>query len=290
MAEQADGAGDGGDVVGPGRVAVVTGGSSGIGRALVELLVAEGSAVVVADIDATEAEVVAASVRAEGGQALAVAVDVADAASVDALAAAVLDRFGHVDVVVNNAGVSTFNLLADQTLDDWRWVLDVDLWGVVHGVHTFLPILRDQGTPAHIVNTSSMGGLMGGLAFIGPYAAAKAAVVSISETLRQEVAFTAPHIGVSVLCPSTTDTRIMESERVRPTERGVEQRRPDAEGMRLAIKSMFADPASLTAAQVAARTVEAIRAGEFWVIPAAGERAVVDARTAEILGAFPDSA
>ena len=156
-----------------------------------------------------------------------------DASAVDRLAATTLERFGRVDVLCNNAGVSTFNLIRDQTLDDWRWVFDVNLWGVVHGLHSFLPIMRDQGTPAHIVNTASIAGLLSGVAFIGPYCATKVAVVSISETLAQELAIEQLPIGVSVLCPSSVDTRVMESERGRPAERGVEHRTEMAESVRL---------------------------------------------------------
>ena len=148
----------------------------------------KGSAVVVADLDGEQAEAVAAGIRDSGGDALAVAVDVADVAAVERLAATTIDRFGRVDVLCNNAGVSTFNLIRDQTLDDWQWVFDVNLWGVVHGMHTFVPIMREQGTPGHIVNTASIGGLLSGVAFIGPYCATKVAVVSISETLAQELA------------------------------------------------------------------------------------------------------
>ena len=176
-----------GGVIGAGRVAVVTGGASGIGRALAERFAAEGSAIVVADLDAAEAEVVAAGSAPTGGEAEAVAVDVSDAAAVDRLAAATLERFGRVDVLCNNAGVSTFNLFRDQTLDDWRWVVGVNFWGVVHGLQTFVPIMREQGTPGHIVNTASIAGLVSGVAFIGPYCATKVAVVSISETLAQEL-------------------------------------------------------------------------------------------------------
>ena len=129
-------------VIGPGKVAVITGAGSGIGRALAEAFAAAGSAVVVADLDDGEAEVVSKGIQTRGGVALAAKVDVSDAAAVDRLAATTLERFGRVDVLCNNAGVSTFNLMSDQTLDDWRWVVGVNFWGVVHGVHTFVPIMR----------------------------------------------------------------------------------------------------------------------------------------------------
>jgi NAD(P)-dependent dehydrogenase (short-subunit alcohol dehydrogenase family) len=275
-------------VIGAGRVAVVTGAASGIGCALAEAFVAAGSAVVLADLDAPGAGAVADRLRRNGGAALAVTVDVSDPASVEQLATETVDRFGRVDVLCNNAGVSTFNLIQDQTLDDWRWVFNVNMWGVVHGLASFLPILRAQSTPSHIVNTASMGGLMSGVSFIGPYAASKAAVVSISETLGQECAAYGLPIGVSVLCPSATDTRVMESERSRPVGLGTERRTDDAEAMRLAIKSMFTGPGGSTPAHVAARTLEAISAGRFWIIPNGGERPIVEARFTEALASFPD--
>ena len=148
-------------VIGPGRVAVVTGAASGIGRALAETFAAEGSAVVVADLDAVtrprwsrRASATRAATRSRS------TVDVSDAAAVERLAATTLERFGRVDVLCNNAGVSTFNLFRDQTLDDWKWVVGVNFWGVVHGMQTFVPIMREQGTPGHIVNTASIGGLL----------------------------------------------------------------------------------------------------------------------------------
>jgi NAD(P)-dependent dehydrogenase (short-subunit alcohol dehydrogenase family) len=276
-----------GEVIGPRRVAVVTGAASGIGRALAEAFGSAGSAVVVADLDAAPAEEVAEKIRAGGVDAVAVEVDVTDAASVERLAAATLDRFGRVDVLCNNAGVSTFNLMRDQTLDDWKWVIDVDFWGVVHGLHTFVPIMREQGTPAHIVNTASIAGLLSGVAFIGPYSAAKVAVVSVSETLVQELAIDGTPIGVSVLCPSSVNTNVMESERGRPAALGVEQRTEMAETVRLSIKDSFTGPTGLEPAQVAARVLEAIRNGEFWIVTHPGERPTVEARAKAILDAFP---
>jgi NAD(P)-dependent dehydrogenase (short-subunit alcohol dehydrogenase family) len=212
---------------------------------------------------------------------------VSDPASVDRLAAATLEKFGRVDVLCNNAGVSTFNLIQDQTLDDWRWVFGVNLWGVVHGIHSFLPILRRQGTPAHIVNTASIAGLLNGVAFIGPYAATKAGVVSISETLAQEVAIAQLPIGVSVLCPSSVDTRVMESERGRPAALGTEHRTDTAEAVRLAIRDSFTGPTGLTPAQVAARVVDAVRTGRFWIITHSGERPMVETRVTGMLSEFP---
>ena len=275
------------DVIGAGRVAVVTGGASGIGRGLAEAFAAAGSAVVVADLDGAEAEVVAADIRDRGGDAEAIAVDVSDAAAVDRLAAATIERFGRVDVLCNNAGVSTFNLLRDQTLDDWRWVFNVNLWGVVHGLQSFVPIMREQGTPAHIVNTASIAGILSGIAFIGPYAASKVAVVSISETLAQEFQIDGTPIGVSVLCPSSVDTKVMESERGRPAALGSERRTEMAESVRLMIRDSFTGPTGKTPAAVAQIVLDAIRAGRFWIITHVDEDGAVAARYTNILASIP---
>jgi NAD(P)-dependent dehydrogenase (short-subunit alcohol dehydrogenase family) len=274
-------------VIGPGKVAVVTGAASGIGRALAVTFAREGSAVVVADLETDRAEDVAAGIRAGGGDALAVAVDVSDVRAVERLAATTIERYGHVDVLCNNAGVSTFNLMRDQTLADWHWVVDVDFWGVVHGLHTFLPIMREQGTPGHVVNTASIGGLLTGTAFIGPYCATKAAVVSISESLVQEFAVEQVPIGVSVLCPSSVDTNVMESERNRPASSGVEHRTDMAESVRLMIRDGFTGPTGQTPAQVAERVLQAVRNGEFWIITHDDLLPTVEARVIDMLAAFP---
>jgi NAD(P)-dependent dehydrogenase (short-subunit alcohol dehydrogenase family) len=195
-----------------GKVAVVTGGASGIGKGIAAQLVAEGARVVIADIQRDAMEAAAAEIGAAG-----VLTDVSDPASVDALAAAVLDRYGAVHVICNNAGIGPLAPVADLTLDDWRWMIGVNLWGVIHGVHTFLPILKRNRDGGHVVNTASMAGLVAGPR-LGAYAAAKYGVVGLSEVLAAELAADNSRVGVSVLCPGTVHTNIGTSSRNRPAD------------------------------------------------------------------------
>jgi NAD(P)-dependent dehydrogenase (short-subunit alcohol dehydrogenase family) len=275
------------DVLRPGHVAVVTGAASGIGAALASAFGAAGGRVVVADVEVDALERVAESLRARGVEALAVATDVADAESVDALSRRTLERFGRVDVLCNNAGVSTFNALADQTLADWRWVLGVNLWGVVHGLQSFVPILRAQGTPAHVVCTASIAGLWSGVPFIGPYAVSKVGVVSVCETLRDELRAEGSPIGVSVLIPSSVSTNVMESERNRPDALGSEQRTATAEQVRRMIRDGLFGPDGKSPDEVAAMTLDAIRKDRFWIITHASARPALEARFAAILADVP---
>jgi NAD(P)-dependent dehydrogenase (short-subunit alcohol dehydrogenase family) len=272
----------------PGHVAVVTGAGSGIGEALASAVGAAGARLVLADVETEALERVAAALTADGVEVLAVPTDVSDADAVDRLARAAVERFGRVDVLCNNAGVSTFNLLADQTLVDWRWVLSVNLWGVVHGVQTFVPIMRAQGTPAHIVNTSSIAGLWSGIPFIGPYAVSKVGVVSLSETLNAELRHEQSPIGVSVLCPSSVGTNVMEAERNRPSSLGAEQRTDTAEQVRLMIRDGLFGSDGKPPAVVAAMTLDAIRRDRFWIITHASARATLEARFAAILADVPE--
>ena len=195
-----------------GKVAVVTGGASGIGKGIATKLVAEGAQVVIADIQPDAMEAAAAEIGAIGVQ-----TDVSDPASVDALARTVLARYGAVHVVCNNAGIGPLAPVADLTLDDWRWMLGVNLWGVIHGVHTFLPVLKQNREGGHIVNTASMAGLVAGPR-LGAYAAAKYGVVGLTEVLAAELAADNSRVGVSVLCPGTVHTNIGTSSRNRPAD------------------------------------------------------------------------
>ena len=267
-------------------VAVVTGAASGIGAALGQAFAAAGCAVVLADVEADALAAVAGSIE---GDVVAVVTDVSDAAAVERLADEAFARFGGVHVLCNNAGVSTFNLLIDQTLHDWRWVLGVNLWGVIHGVHTFLPRLLAQDRPAHIVNTSSLAGLASGLPLLGPYNVSKVGVVALSETLRIELAMSGVPIGVSVLCPGSTGTRILDSERNRPANLGREARRQEGETLRDAVRSSFDGPAARTAEQVAAAVLDAVRENRFWVITSGDMQGLVASRYDEITNATPAS-
>lgn len=267
-----------------GKVAVVTGGASGIGAALGQAFADQGCAVVLADIEKSALEDSAGRI---GSDVLPVVTDVSDPDSVQRLADASFEHFGGVHVLCNNAGVSTFNPIVNQTLDDWRWVLGVDLWGAIHGVRTFLPRLLEQGVPGHIVNTSSLAGLMSGMPCLGPYTVSKVGVVALSETLHLEMAMAGAPIGVSVLCPGSTVTEILESERNRPVGLGREDRTPEGEGFRQAVRAGFDGPAARTPGQVADMVVDAVRNNRFWVITSEEMREPISARFAQILNEMP---
>jgi NAD(P)-dependent dehydrogenase (short-subunit alcohol dehydrogenase family) len=196
-----------------GKTSVVTGGASGIGRALALRFAREGANVVVADLDDGGMECVAAEARGLGVKALTVRTDVSELAQVQALAARSFETFGAVHVLCNNAGVAAWGGLESATHRDWQWVLGVNLWGVIHGVEAFVPRMIARGEPAHIVNTASMAGLVASKG-LGVYNTSKYAVVGLSETLAKDLK--AYRIGVSVLCPMGVQTRIRESERNRP--------------------------------------------------------------------------
>jgi NAD(P)-dependent dehydrogenase (short-subunit alcohol dehydrogenase family) len=268
------------------EVAVVTGAASGIGLALCRELAQRGARVVLADIVESELEAAARELSKSGTEVLPVVTDVSSRESVGELADRALERFSRVDLLFNNAGVSTCNRLRDQSLSDWEWVLKVNLWGVIHGLDVFLPIFRRQGGAAHIVNTGSIAGVLSGAACLGPYAVSKVGVVSISETLRAELAQEESPIQVSVLCPAATNTGIMDSDRLLPPDER-EQRSEVGEQFRLAVKGMFTEASGLEPEEVARMTLEGVAAGRFWIFTHAALRPILEARVAEILEAHP---
>ncbi len=194
-----------------GRTAVVTGGGSGIGRSLCLLLAQRGATVHVADRDAARADTVAAEVRSAGGRAVAHAVDVTDPAAVEALADAVFAA-GPVDLLFNNAGIGHAGAVVDTTLGDWRSLVEVNVMGVVHGLHAFLPRLVAQPGRSHVVNTASMAGLMPSAGMV-PYSTTKAAIVGLSESLDREVV--GQGVRVHALCPGIIATDIVRASTMR---------------------------------------------------------------------------
>lgn len=246
-----------------GKVAVVTGAASGIGRAMADAFVAEGMKVVLADVESAPLEAAATELREAGGDVFAVIADVREPAEVDRIGAAAMDVFGGLHVACNNAGVSGGGLAWEIDLETWRWIIDVDLWGVIHGVRTFTPLIIRSGG-GHIVNTASMAGLSSN-AGMGPYNVAKHGVVTLSETMYVELEMTHPEVGISVLCPGWVRTRINESERNRPDQPAVGD---DPDENLLALKEMVGNwiAEGLQPAHVASLVVEAIRERRFYVL------------------------
>ena len=249
-----------------GKVAVITGGASGIGLATARAFAAEGASIVIADIEAAALAEAEASLAASG-PVLAVSCDVSDPAQVDALRDAAVERFGTVHIVHNNAGVSTGGAVWTHTPEDWDWVLGVNLMGVVHGVRLFTPMMLDAARqdPAwrgHIVNTASMAGLLTP-PNMGIYNVSKHAVVSLTETLYQDLALVTDQVGASVLCPYFVPTGIGRSERNRPDAPAAPPTRSQLIGQAMNDKAVGSG--KVTAAEVAQIVFDGIAANRFYL-------------------------
>jgi NAD(P)-dependent dehydrogenase (short-subunit alcohol dehydrogenase family) len=260
-----------------GRVAVVTGAASGIGRGVADAFVAAGMKVVLADVQEDALEHAAKELLDAGADALAVPTDVADPDAVTRLRDAALDRFGAVHVLCNNAGVGGFARVETLTLDHWHWVLGVSLWGVINGLTAFLATLLAQDE-AHVVNTASFGGFLPtrGLA---PYGAAKAAVISLSESLYLELQDAGSAVGVTVLCPGPVATAIATDERNLPAGM-VRRAELDSAPQMVARRDQNAErmEAGKPPAEVAAMVLTAIRERQFYLHTAPELLPLLDAR------------
>lgn len=267
-----------------GQVAVVTGSASGLGLALAQECATRRMRLVLADVEADALAAAVATIEATGAEAIGVRTDVRFSAEVDALAAATLDRFGRVDVVCNNAGVSTLGpRMWEVPLADWEWVLRVNLGGVINGIRAFVPHFVAQGT-GHVVNTASMAGVSVP-PMHGPYLASKHAVVALSESLALELSSVAPEVGVTVVCPGVVATNIQHSDRNRPD--GAESLALDPEGFATVLDwtKTISNPVLMPAADAAEIVMRAIAANRLHVAPNGlidGARARVDRLLADL--------
>jgi NAD(P)-dependent dehydrogenase (short-subunit alcohol dehydrogenase family) len=272
------------------KTAFVTGGASGIGFALGRAFAEAGMKVMLADIETDALAGAVANLREFGSNVRGVTCDVTDPISVERAAKASYEAFGNVHVVCNNAGVAAAGGIDNISLDNWRWVLDVNLMGVLHGIQTFLPHIRAHAEGGHIVNTASMAGMSSGLGF-SPYSASKFAVVNMSEGLAMRLKPIG--IGVTVLCPGFVRTRISESGRNRPERYGPTQT-PHPESPAAALTAQIAElvRSGLDPMDVAAQVLAAIREGDLYVFthPGPSWRAELEERFGAILAAMDKAA
>lgn len=251
------------------KVAVITGGASGFGREFANIGARLGMKLVLADVQQDALDKTKAELEAQGAQVLAMRCDVRKAEAVQALADATMERFGSVHLVFNNAGVGSGGLVWENSIADWEWVLGVNLWGVIHGVRTFTPLMlecakKEEGYEGHIVNTASMAGLLNA-PNMGIYNVSKHAVVSLSETLYHDLQLVKAPVGASVLCPYFVPTGIHQSERNRPDDVKEDAKPTASQVAAQAVSEKAVTSGKVTAEEVAERTFNAIRDGQFYI-------------------------
>jgi NAD(P)-dependent dehydrogenase (short-subunit alcohol dehydrogenase family) len=268
-----------------GKVAFITGGASGLGLALGRVFGAAGASVALADVDARRLPGAVDSLRALGITCIGLPLDVADRAGFTAAADTTERQLGPVQLLFNNAGVGVMGRLADARPADWDWQLGVNLGGVVNGLCTLLPRMRERGHPAHIVSTASAAGLIAS-ENLGIYVASKMAVVGMMEVLRAELAPEA--IGVSVICPHLMHTRIHEHASLRPERyrTGVADAAAEAQA---AAELSAVTAAGMDPMDVAAETLSAVRDNRLYVIPYPELRGIIRSRWSAIEAALPDT-
>ena len=248
-----------------GRVAVVTGGASGIGLALAERFIANGMSVMIADIEADRLDAEVARLREGGADVRGTVTDVSDPVSVQALADSTVASFGAVHLLCNNAGVESGANFLEVPLETWRWVLGVNFFGVLNGMRSFLPILEAQDC-AHIVNTASLSALAAGAPTFGPYVSSKFAILGVSENLHAELAARQSRVGISVLLPGPVKTQMTRSERNKPAE--VPSTASNTQRQELMAKlAATVDEVGLEPADVAEMVVAAVHEDRFFILP-----------------------
>lgn len=264
-----------------GNVAVITGGASGIGRALAERFAEEGMKIVIADVEQAALDRAESEMKADGAEVLAVRTDVSKVEDVEALAAKTVEAFGTAHILCNNAGVGSAGRIWEVSLSDWEWVLGVNLWGVIYGLRAFVPIMLKNEDPGHIVNTASMAGLTT-TAGMSPYNVSKHGVVTLSEALYHELRQMDSQLHVSVLCPGWVDTKINLSDRNRPGGPIAEENLGD--GAKLFQQAVGqALKRGLAPKDVAELVLESIIDERFYILPHPHWKNMIEARMLDIL-------
>jgi NAD(P)-dependent dehydrogenase (short-subunit alcohol dehydrogenase family) len=248
-----------------GKVAVITGAGSGFGREFARIGASLGMKLVLADIQADALAATASELQARGVELVAERVDVSKAEDVERLARRTKETFGKVHLLFNNAGVAAGGLVWEHSTRDWEWVLGVNLWGVIHGVRCFVPMMLEQGDECHVVNTASVAGLLS-TQLMGVYNVSKHGVVTLTETLYNDLRLKGANVGVTLLCPAYVPTGINQSERNRPADAQPEGE--ETESMKAARAAMDKAVTSgrISAEDVANMTFDAIRENRFYVV------------------------
>jgi NAD(P)-dependent dehydrogenase (short-subunit alcohol dehydrogenase family) len=265
-----------------GKVAVITGGASGLGRAMAERFAREGMSIVLADVEPDALAKAEAEMKAAGAKVIGVRTDVSKAAEVEALAQKTLAAFGAVHLLANNAGVAEGGCVWDNTVADWEWVLGVNVWGVIHGVRVFTPIMLKQGTEGHIVNTASVAGLISPPG-MGIYCVSKHAVVTLTECLHHDLAQKTDKLKCSVLCPAYVPTGISDSGRNRPAALKETRHKSAADLALDASLKKAVHSGKLSAADVAHKVYEAVRDERFYILTHPKIKASIQWRMEDIL-------
>lgn len=264
-----------------GRTAVITGGASGIGLAMARRFGAAGMRVVLADVEADPLDVAVEDLADAGVEVAAMHCDVSDLDAVRQLESFSREQFGEVHVLCNNAGVGSGGLISEpDDIELWRWVIDVNLWGVIYGCKTFLPAMIEHGHGAHIVNTASMAG-HASAPLMGPYNVSKYGVVALSETLVKEMQMTRSGIGVSVLCPAFVQTAIGSSRRNMPDELKAELGSHAPSDTQSAIDQLIA--AGMPATEVAEAVHDAVLDNRFWILTHEESKVAITDRARQIV-------
>ncbi|NIA00431.1 SDR family oxidoreductase [Massilia sp. CCM 8734] len=269
------------------KVAVITGGASGLGREFAKRAASLGMKLVLADVQQDALDATQAELEGEGAQVLAMLCDVRKGEQVQALADATMARYGAVHLVFNNAGVGSGGLIWENSEADWEWVLGVNLWGVIHGVRIFTKLMlecarQDPQYEGHIVNTASMAGLLNAPT-MGVYNVSKHAVVSLSETLYQDLQLVEAPIGASVLCPYFVPTGISQSHRNRPEDVKMTGGPTASQKAAQAMTVKAVESGKVSAGDVAQITFDAIRDGQFYIYSHPGALGNVGERMEEIV-------